>query len=248
MPWRPKASPAPSPSTSCRSSASPPSRGGCPPFCAAFAKPPPPWWPRGPDVLVIIDSPDFTHRVARRVRAADPSIPIVDYVSPSVWAWRPARARAMRAYIDHVLAILPFEPDVHARLGGPPCTYVGHPLSERAARSAPQRTRRNAGGSPIPRSFWCCPAAGPASSTGCWPFSRNAIALTAERVGPLDLVLPTVPPSRRPAARGDRVVAQSAPHRGRARRKERSLPRRPRRSGEVGHRHARAGRRRRARW
>ena len=45
-----------------------------------------------PDILVIIDSPDFTHRVARRVRARDPSIPIVDYVSPSVWAWRPGRA------------------------------------------------------------------------------------------------------------------------------------------------------------
>ena len=46
-----------------------------------------------PDILVIIDSPDFTHRVARRVRARDSSIPIVDYVSPSVWAWRPGRAR-----------------------------------------------------------------------------------------------------------------------------------------------------------
>src|SRR6202035_532550 len=48
-----------------------------------------------PDILVIIDTPDFTHRVARRVRARDPSIPIIDYVSPSVWAWRPGRARAM---------------------------------------------------------------------------------------------------------------------------------------------------------
>ena len=47
-----------------------------------------------PDILVIIDSPDFTHRVAKRVRAKDPTIPIVDYVSPSVWAWRPGRARA----------------------------------------------------------------------------------------------------------------------------------------------------------
>ena len=44
-----------------------------------------------PDVLVIIDSPEFTHRVARQVRAAAPEIPIVDYVSPSVWAWRPGR-------------------------------------------------------------------------------------------------------------------------------------------------------------
>src|SRR5258708_29628115 len=83
-----------------------------------------------PSALVIIDSPDFTHRVARRVRAAAPSIPILDYVSPSVWAWRPGRARAMRNYVDHVLALLPFEPQAHRRLGGPPCTYVGHPLLE----------------------------------------------------------------------------------------------------------------------
>jgi lipid-A-disaccharide synthase len=84
-----------------------------------------------PDVLVIIDSPDFTHRVARRVRRRDASIPIVDYVSPTVWAWRPGRARAMSAYVDHLLALLPFEPEAHERLSGPPTTYVGHPLIER---------------------------------------------------------------------------------------------------------------------
>ncbi len=83
------------------------------------------------DVLVIIDSPDFTHAVAKRVRAARPGLPIVDYVSPSVWAWRPGRARKMRGYVDHLLALLPFEPDAHKRLGGPPCSYVGHPLIER---------------------------------------------------------------------------------------------------------------------
>ncbi len=81
-------------------------------------------------MLVIIDSPDFTHRVAKRVRQRDPSIPVVNYVSPTVWAWRPGRAKAMRAYVDHVLALLPFEPEAHRRLGGPPCTYVGHPLIE----------------------------------------------------------------------------------------------------------------------
>ncbi|MBV9739591.1 MAG: lipid-A-disaccharide synthase [Hyphomicrobiales bacterium] len=84
-----------------------------------------------PDALVIIDSPDFTHRVARRVRAKLPDLPVIDYVSPSVWAWRPGRARAMRTYVDHVLALLPFEPEAHRRLGGPRCTYVGHPLSQR---------------------------------------------------------------------------------------------------------------------
>jgi lipid-A-disaccharide synthase len=83
-----------------------------------------------PDILVIIDSPDFTHRVAKRVRARDASIPIINYVSPSVWAWRPGRARAMRGYVDHVLGLLPFEPEAYRRLRGPPCSYVGHPLVE----------------------------------------------------------------------------------------------------------------------
>jgi lipid-A-disaccharide synthase len=100
-----------------------------------------------PDMLVIIDSPDFTHRVARRVRAGNPAVPIVDYVSPSVWAWRPGRARAMRSYVDHVLALLPFEPDEYRRLGGPPCTYVGHPLIEQVRLLRPdvqERERRDA--------------------------------------------------------------------------------------------------------
>ena len=55
---------------------------------------------RKPQVLVIIDSPGYTLRLARSVRRRDPSIPIVDYVSPSVWAWRPGRARAMRGTIS----------------------------------------------------------------------------------------------------------------------------------------------------
>ncbi|MDB5511339.1 MAG: lpxB [Enterovirga sp.] len=87
-----------------------------------------------PDVLVVIDSPEFTHAVARRVRRRLPDLPIVNYVSPSVWAWRPGRAPRMRAYIDHVLALKPFEPAAHLRLGGPPCTYVGHPLVEQLDR------------------------------------------------------------------------------------------------------------------
>jgi lipid-A-disaccharide synthase len=98
-----------------------------------------------PDVLVIIDSPDFTHRVAKRVRAIAPEIPIIDYVCPSVWAWRPWRAKAMRRYIDHVLALLPFEPDTMKRLGGPPCSFVGHPIGERAGQlrpSTPDQSRR----------------------------------------------------------------------------------------------------------
>lgn len=104
-----------------------------------------------PDLLIIIDSPDFTHRVARRVRAGNAAIPIIDYVSPSVWAWRPGRARAMRGYVDHVLALLPFEPEAHARLGGPPCSYVGHPLIEAidTLRPGPDEQRRRDAQPPV---------------------------------------------------------------------------------------------------
>ena len=84
-----------------------------------------------PDLVIIIDSPEFTHPIAKRIRRKCPDIPVINYVSPSVWAWRPGRARKMTAYVDHVLALLPFEPEAHARLGGPPCSYVGHPLVER---------------------------------------------------------------------------------------------------------------------
>lgn len=90
-----------------------------------------------PDVLVIIDSPDFTHPVARRIARRLPDLPIVNYVSPTVWAWRPGRAKTMRRYVAHVLALKPFEPAAHVRLGGPPCTYVGHPLIERLAELTP---------------------------------------------------------------------------------------------------------------
>ncbi|MCQ8872437.1 lipid-A-disaccharide synthase [Mesorhizobium sp. LMG17149] len=82
-----------------------------------------------PDCMVTIDSPDFSLRVAKKVRAANPSIPIIHYVCPSVWAWRPGRAVAMKPYVDHILCILPFEVKELERLGGPPGTYVGHRLT-----------------------------------------------------------------------------------------------------------------------
>lgn len=83
-----------------------------------------------PDGLIIIDSPEFTHPIAKRVRKKDASIPIVNYVSPTIWAWRPGRAKKMKPYVDEVLALLPFEPEKHEELGGPSCHYVGHPLIE----------------------------------------------------------------------------------------------------------------------
>jgi len=84
-----------------------------------------------PDAVIIIDSPEFTHPIAKRIKKRRPDIPIIDYVCPSVWAWRQGRARKMLSYIDHVMGLLPFEPAALERLGGPKCTYVGHPLIER---------------------------------------------------------------------------------------------------------------------
>ena len=97
-----------------------------------------------PDVVILIDSPDFSHRVAKRVKKALPDVPVVKYVAPTVWAWRPERAAKMAAHIDHVLAILPFEPDVMKKLGGPPTHYVGHPLaaSDELAEIWQQRQKR----------------------------------------------------------------------------------------------------------
>ncbi|XHB99168.1 lipid-A-disaccharide synthase [Nitratireductor sp. ac15] len=82
-----------------------------------------------PDCLITIDSPEFSLRVAKKVRALAPSIPIIHYVCPSVWAWRPGRAPAMRPHVDEVLCLLPFEPAELERLGGPTGTFVGHRLA-----------------------------------------------------------------------------------------------------------------------
>jgi lipid-A-disaccharide synthase len=145
-----------------------------------------------PDALVIIDSPDFTHRVARRVRRLAPKIPILDYVSPSIWAWRPGRARAMRAYIDQVLAILPFEPAVHVKLGGPPCLYVGHPMVEHIAELRPnaEEARRRRANPPV---VLVLPGSRGSEIRHLLGTFGAAIAQVAARSGPMELVLPTVP-------------------------------------------------------
>jgi lipid-A-disaccharide synthase len=145
-----------------------------------------------PDALVIVDSPDFTHRVARRVRRLAPAIPFLDYVSPSVWAWRSGRARAMRAYVDQVLAILPFEPEVHRQLGGPPCVYVGHPLIERIAdlRPGADEVRRRLAGPPI---VLALPGSRMTEIRRLTGIFGAAIAAVVARAGPIELVVPTVP-------------------------------------------------------
>ncbi len=147
---------------------------------------------RRPHALVIIDSPGFTLRVAQWVHRFDRSIPIVDYVSPSVWAWRSGRAKSMQRYIDHVLALLPFEPGVHRKLGGPPCSYVGHPLIEEVAKLRPNNAeamRRRAD----PPIIVAMPGSRSGEIQKLAAIFGKTLGLVQERVGPIDVVVPTVP-------------------------------------------------------
>jgi lipid-A-disaccharide synthase len=148
-----------------------------------------------PDVLVIIDSPDFTHRVARRVRAALPHLPIVNYVCPSVWAWKEYRATAMLPYVDRVLAVLPFEPEVMAGLGGPETTFVGHRLTGDPGILRIRQARAARAGSPDggQKTILLAPGSRSAEITALLPVFGETARLFESRNGKTRFLLPTVP-------------------------------------------------------
>jgi len=152
-----------------------------------------------PDVLIIIDSPDFTHRVAKKVRAALPGLPIVDYVCPSVWAWKEYRAKAMLAYVDHVLAVLPFEPEAMKRLGGPETTFVGHRLTDDPALLKVRRIRAER---PVKmkneeKAILLLPGSRSAEIKALLPVFGEAAREFVARNGPTRFLLPTVPRQER---------------------------------------------------
>jgi lipid-A-disaccharide synthase len=144
-----------------------------------------------PDILLIIDSPDFTHRVAKRVRKALPDLPVVNYVCPSVWAWKEYRAQRMLAYVDHVLAVLPFEPAVMQRLNGPATTYVGHRLVADAALLETRRLR--AGRQPGNGAILLLPGSRSSEIKKLLPYFEAAAEELVARNGPIRFMLPTVP-------------------------------------------------------
>ncbi|MEO1748022.1 MAG: lipid-A-disaccharide synthase [Pseudomonadota bacterium] len=96
-----------------------------------------------PDILLLVDSPDFSSRVAKRVKKRLPHMPVAKYVAPTVWAWRPERASKMVGTYDHVFALFPFEPNIMKELGGPPTTYVGHRLLNDEALMSVAKTPPN---------------------------------------------------------------------------------------------------------
>jgi lipid-A-disaccharide synthase len=145
-----------------------------------------------PHALVVIDSPGYSLWVARLVRRANPTIKIIDYVSPSIWAWAPGRARSMRRFVDHVLALLPFEPEAHRKLGGPPCSYVGHPIVEQLAQLRPsvEEARRRKAAPPV---LVVLPGSRSGEITRLAPVFGEAVGRVRDRIGPVEVVLPTAP-------------------------------------------------------
>ena len=148
-----------------------------------------------PDLLLIVDSPDFTHRVAKKVRVVYPDLPVVNYVCPSVWAWKEYRAKAMLPYVDAVLAVLPFEPAVMQRLGGPKTHFVGHRLvtdpSVLACRA--ERLLKPLPAPSEPKTIMLLPGSRGAEISSLTPIFRDAARDFVERNGPTRFVLPTVP-------------------------------------------------------
>ena len=146
-----------------------------------------------PDVVVVIDSPDFTHRVAQGIKKRDPSIRTVDYVAPQVWASRAYRARKMAHYFDLVLALFPFEVPFFEQYGLR-AAFVGHPVIERVAKvhggSALRARLGIAADAPL---LALLPGSRTSEIRFMLPVFRDAVKILAGRIPGLVTVLPTVP-------------------------------------------------------
>src|ERR1700749_4224412 len=146
-----------------------------------------------PDAVVLIDSPDFTHRIAQQLKRREPSIRTINYVAPQVWASRAYRARKMSHYFDLVLALLPFEAPFFEKYGLR-SVFVGHPVVERAAKicgGAEFRTRH--GIAPDAPLLVVLPGSRTNEIRFILPVFRDAVARIAARVPGLITVLPTIP-------------------------------------------------------
>jgi len=142
-----------------------------------------------PAALITIDSPDFCLRVAKLVKAAQPNLRTIHYVAPSVWAWRPKRAAKMAGGIDHVLALLPFEPPYMTAVGMT-CDFVGHPVVAEALASVAEREAFTQTQRPM---ILCLPGSRKSEVSRLAPIFGQALALMAAKHPHLSVVLPTLP-------------------------------------------------------
>ena len=146
-----------------------------------------------PDVVVMIDSPDFTHRVAKRIKRLAPDLRLANYVAPQVWASRPKRAQKMASYFDHVLCLLPFEVPFFEK-AGLAATFVGHPVIERTPTPGiGMAFRARHGIADNQKILVVLPGSRLSEVRFLWPVFKDAIELAEQRTGPLSVVVPTVP-------------------------------------------------------
>lgn len=141
----------------------------------------------GAKALITIDSPDFCLRVAGLVKAARPDFRTIHYVAPSVWAWRPGRAARMARVIDHVLALLPFEPP-YMTAAGMTCDFVGHPVVAEPLASDAERAAF-AGKGPL---LLALPGSRRGEVTRLAPVFGDVVARLKSRHPDLRVALPTV--------------------------------------------------------
>ncbi|WP_455478505.1 lipid-A-disaccharide synthase [Bartonella sp. B10] len=147
-----------------------------------------------PNCLIIIDSPDFTHRVAKKVRILAPSIPIIKYVAPTVWAWRPRRAKAMCKFVDHVLSIFPFEEKIMKDLEGPATTYVGHRLlTYPPLLTVQSEKKRLCGKQALLPTLVILPGSRNSEIRDLMPIFGETVKILTERIPNLRIILPTLP-------------------------------------------------------
>jgi lipid-A-disaccharide synthase len=146
-----------------------------------------------PDAVVLIDSPDFTHRIAQQLKRRDPSIRTINYVAPQVWASRAYRAKKMAQYFDLVLALLPFEAPFFEKYGLR-SVFVGHPVIERAAKiRGGAEFRARLGVAPDVPLLAVLPGSRTNEIRFILPVFRDAAARIAAHVPGLVTVLPTIP-------------------------------------------------------
>ncbi|WP_119678348.1 lipid-A-disaccharide synthase [Indioceanicola profundi] len=146
-----------------------------------------------PDAVVTIDAPDFGFRVAKRIRKSGADIPLIHYVAPTVWAWRPGRAKKIAGFLDHLLVLLPFEPP-YFEAEGLGCTFVGHSIVEGGADKGNAVRFRAAHGLPGDAPILTVlPGSRRSEVAALLPDFGAALARLKERHPHLIVAVPTVP-------------------------------------------------------
>lgn len=135
-----------------------------------------------PDMVITIDSPDFSFRVMKRLHKLPSRPRLVHYVAPTVWAWRPGRARKIAQFLDHLLCLYPFEPPLFEK-HGLQSTFVGHPIANEAFLAR----KRD------PNLLCVLPGSRRSEIKMLLPIFKETVALVKKEIPALKVIIPTLP-------------------------------------------------------